>query len=90
METLGKRLRRLRRDKGLSISDLAKMVGVSESTYREWEYGRAIRGEPYGKLADTLDVSVSELLFGEKHGNQSVESLLLQIEHAVQKIRRCL
>lgn len=90
MEPLGKRLRRLRRDRGLSISDIAKIISVSESTYREWEYGRAIRGEPYGKLAAALNMSISELLFGEKQGEKNIESLLLQIEQTVQKIRRYL
>lgn len=34
-----KRLKQLRLDKGLSQVDIAKKIGVSINTYRNWEYG---------------------------------------------------
>lgn len=33
---------------------------VPVTAYREWEYGRPVQGEPYARLAEVLDVSVSE------------------------------
>ena len=58
---------RKRRNKiGLTIAACAKEVGVSQSTYREWEYGRSISGEPYVKIATLLGISLSELLGSDK------------------------
>jgi transcriptional regulator with XRE-family HTH domain len=43
------------------MRETAKLIGVPETTYREWEYGRAIRGEPYLKIARAFGISVEEL-----------------------------
>jgi transcriptional regulator with XRE-family HTH domain len=64
-ESMGERLRRLRLAAQLSTHEVAKLIDVSSSTYREWEYGRGIRGEPYAKIAKAFGVSLSELLLGE-------------------------
>lgn len=65
-EKLGDRLRRFRIERGLSIEEVAKRIEVSSSTYREWENGRAIRGEPYIKIRDLFGVTLEELLTGKK------------------------
>ncbi|MBK8202439.1 MAG: helix-turn-helix transcriptional regulator [Bdellovibrionales bacterium] len=44
------------------MREAARRIGVPESTYREWEYGRKIRGEPYLQIAKTFGVSIEELL----------------------------
>lgn len=62
MESIGKRMERLRKAKKLSIKELAEQVNVPATTYRDWEYGREIKGEPYLKLAAALGVSLNELL----------------------------
>jgi transcriptional regulator with XRE-family HTH domain len=62
MRPFYKRLREFREDRRLSMRDLARLINVPETTYREWEYGRAIRGEPYVKLAKALGVSLEDLL----------------------------
>lgn len=64
---LGNRLRALRTSQSLSISEVAKATGVAESTYRDWEYGRQIMGEPYEKLAKVFNTSLSFLMTGESH-----------------------
>lgn len=84
MESLGKRLHRLRSIKNFSQSDVARIIGVSPSTYREWELGREIKGEPYEKLASAFEVSLSELLTGK---SSEVEEYLVRIEDAVKSIR---
>lgn len=43
----GTRLKRLRSQAGLTAEQVAKKLKFATSTYREWEYGRAIQGEPY-------------------------------------------
>lgn len=87
MESLGKRLMRLRTNKNLSQAELARLIGVSSSTYREWELGRDIQGEPYMKLSEILEVSLTELLTGKI---ATFEEHLLRIEESVKSIRRSL
>lgn len=87
METLGKRLKRLREKKHLSITFMAEQLSVSPSTYREWEYGRAINGEPYMKLANIYGVSLTYLLTGVEPES---ETLLNQISDHVKSLRNLL
>jgi len=61
---LGTRLKRFRKQRNLTVAEIARRIPVSESTYRDWENGRAIKGEPYVRLARVFDVSLNEL-FGE-------------------------
>ena len=69
-ESFSQRLKRLRTERDLSVRQVAELVGVPITTYREWEYGRAIIGEPYIKLAETFKIPVYELLSG-KHTTRS-------------------
>ena len=64
IDTIGNRLRRIRMARGLTTKEVAQAAGVAVSTYREWEYGRAIQGEPYVALSRVLGVSLLELLTG--------------------------
>ena len=84
MNDFGKRLKVLRDKRKLSVSVIAEAVGVSPSTYREWEYGRSIKGEPYVTLAEILEVSLTELLTGV---TPSVTSELEAIEISIRSIR---
>lgn len=87
METIGKRLRRFREARGLSVAKVAVYVEVSESTYRDWEHGRAIQGEPYPKLAEILGVGLTELIVGEGSVKDWIFSELDQIERIVKTLR---
>jgi DNA-binding transcriptional regulator YiaG len=49
-EPLNQRLERLRREKGLTAKAMAKLIGVAESTYREWEYGRGLKLPGFGNF----------------------------------------
>ena len=82
--SLGERLRTLRTEKKLSISEVARHVGVSVSTYRDWEYGKEIKGEPYLKLATLLNVNLTYLLTGK---DSEVFKELEEIESIVKNIR---
>lgn len=67
-----------RRDElGLKLKDVAAQVGVAESTYRDWENGRNIQGEPYIKIAKSLNISLGTLLGVEKR--EVMQSFLLDI-----------
>lgn len=64
--TFAERLKKLRFSNSLSVSDIVRKLNINPSTYRDWEYGRSIRGEPYILMAKIFEVSFSELLIGEK------------------------
>ncbi len=59
--SIGERLKKLRLQRKMKVSECAEFLEVSLSTYREWENGRAITGEPYPKLAKLFGVSISDL-----------------------------
>jgi transcriptional regulator with XRE-family HTH domain len=80
MENFSQRLKRLRKLKKLSVRKVAQAVGVSESTYREWEYGRSIQGEPYEKLSSVLGVSLTELMTGKQISSDQLQSHFGKVE----------
>lgn len=82
--TLGERLRKMRVKRKLSISEVARHVGVSVSTYRAWEYGREIKGEPYLKLAELFSVNLAYLITGKE--SEALEQLC-EVERLVKNIR---
>ncbi|MCP4912457.1 MAG: helix-turn-helix transcriptional regulator [Oligoflexia bacterium] len=84
METFGDRLKRLRVSKGSSISDVSNHIFVSPSTYRDWENGREIKGEPYIKVAEYFNVSLNYLLTGQE---LKIEEALNEVEKHIRIIR---
>ena len=65
MEKFSDRLKRLRNENGLTVKEVADFLAVAQSTYREWENGRQIRGEPYTQLAKIFKVGIEDLITGE-------------------------
>lgn len=90
MERINHRMKRLREEKGLSLKRAAEMTQVAVSTYREWENGREIQGEPYVRIAQVLNVGLYELMTGEKAKLSKILSELIEIEQSCQKLRRSL
>ena len=63
--SLGSRIRDLRRDKGWTQDDLARVIGVSRSAVAQWETDRS--GQVSGNLsriAKAFEVTVEVLLHG--------------------------
>jgi transcriptional regulator with XRE-family HTH domain len=88
MDSFNIRLKRIREERNLSIKEIASRVGVPVSTYREWEYGRAIKGEPYVKIAEALGVGVYELLTGEVPNMSQAYEKIHMIERACAELRK--
>ena len=64
MKIFGKRLREVRKTKGLKQQELADRLGIKRNTYSDWENGKTEPSfESIVKLADLLDVSL-DWLFG--------------------------
>lgn len=77
METLASRIREARERAGLSMSDLAKRVGVSKQAVWGWETGstKGPRPEHLLALRDILSVSIDWLVFGNGHPAPEKRSL---------------
>jgi transcriptional regulator with XRE-family HTH domain len=59
----GDRLTRLREEAGLSQTQLAEKLGVTQQAIAHWERrSSAVRSDTLGKLADALGIPVHELL----------------------------
>lgn len=73
---IGNKIRELRKSLNLSQSELAKRIGVSQTTVTAWETGRA---EPSGayisSLADYFDVTTDYLLGRTKDSHASNDDL---------------
>ena len=64
---IGKFIANCRKDKNLTQSDLAELLGVSNRTISKWETGRGMPDLSMFKLlCDNLDITYNELLNGEK------------------------
>lgn len=81
-------MKKLRLQQGLSLTEVAHKAHVAVSTYREWEYGREIKGEPYVRIAQALNVSLYELLTGEKAKFSKTLGEIVLIEEACKKLRQ--
>lgn len=86
-EKIAARLKRIRISRGLSMRELAERTQIPVSTYREWEYGRAIQGEPYIALAAALEVSVKELLSGESSDKDRIRVAIHNVELSIKELK---
>lgn len=78
MEGFGRKIRKLRLERRISMREAARRIGVAETTYREWEYGRKIRGEPYRRIALTFGVSL-EWLLSDSDGEMPIEDRIQRV-----------
>ena len=67
MSKIAYNIKRLRTAKGITQETFAKTVNVSRQAISSWETGRTQPDiEMIGTLAEALDVSIEELIYGEK------------------------
>jgi transcriptional regulator with XRE-family HTH domain len=90
METIGIRMKRMRIENGLSLREAAQRAQTAVSTYREWEQGRRIKGEPYEKIAAALDVTLYELLTGKRPNQREAFVKVHEIEVLCKALRNAL
>lgn len=64
---IGKFILQLRKEKGMTQKDLARQLGVTDQAVSNWENGRRMPDLSLFKpLCETLEISVNELILGEK------------------------
>ncbi len=88
MEKFGERIRELRKNRGLTIYELAMRLGISRNTLTSWERGEK---EPCGitlleDMADVLQVSLRNLLEGENEIR--IENDLKSLNERVTRLER--
>ena len=84
---LGLRMRRFRVKQGLSAEEVARRIGVSPSTYRDWESGRPIKGEHYPLICTVLKCGLSELLGTSQTKEIAISEELRKVEESLSVIR---
>lgn len=81
METYitGPAIKRLREERGLTQSELGERIGVGDKAVSKWETGRGLPDiSLIQPLAETLGVSVIELMNGDRIRNQNVSANMLR------------
>ena len=60
----GEKIKQLRLDRGLTLEEVGKLVGVGKSTVRKWETGAIanMRRDKIAKLADALGVNPMDII----------------------------
>ena len=97
-EKIGKFIYKLRTEKGLSQYQLADMIPISRQAVSKWERAQTIPdSSTLIKLSEIFDVSINELLKGERLEDNSVKQLeqttlniLDESNEKTRKIRRTL
>jgi transcriptional regulator with XRE-family HTH domain len=68
-ETIGQRVARLRKEKGITQKEMAEMLGVTQPVVSDYEHDELrLHGELIVKLAEILGASANEILGLEKNG----------------------
>ena len=75
-DKIGKFICELRKEKNLSQYQLADLIPISRQGVSKWERGKTIPDtQTLIRLSEIFDVSINELLKGERLKNNSIEEL---------------
>lgn len=88
MKHFYQRLKHYRVKKGIQVKEMAEKLNIPLSTYRDWEYGRSIKGEPYEKIANILNISISELLTGKSSTPKEIMKQVIELECNLKQLRK--
>ncbi len=70
-ENTGNFIRSLRKERNLTIEQIAKYIGVTKSAVSQWECGKGIKAEMLYSLARLFNVSVDELVNAKRNGESN-------------------
>jgi len=88
--SVGTKIRELREDKGLSLSELARQAGISKAYLSQIEAGKTTRpsGEALLRIASVLGSSVAALLGAQTVGYRKSEVMVSPSLHKFAKKER--
>lgn len=89
MKTISERLKFYRTRKKISLAEAARRIGVAESTYRDWEKGRLIQGEPYSAICKAFGISLQQIFYCQDE-QSSTPQLIEEAINILQKIQSTL
>ncbi len=89
-EKTGKFISKLRKEKGLTQSDLAEKMNVSTNAVSKWERGLSFPDVSlYKNLCKELDISIEELINGEKGSSEeSKEKAIINTLNEKDKVKK--
>jgi transcriptional regulator with XRE-family HTH domain len=86
--TLGQRVRRLRRQQGLSVRELAERAGINKDTVVKMEKGHTPTYSTLGRVCDALGVSVVHLLRPEADEDDGVPLVRVHSRRGEERVPR--
>lgn len=89
-EGMAQRIKALRQEKGLTLEQVADVVGVGKSTVRKWETGMIanMKRDKIASLAKALGTTPEYLMGWEEKNNSPSELELTEGEKALIKLLR--
>lgn len=92
MENFGARIRELRKERGITVYEMATRLGVSRNTLTNWERGEK---EPHAvemleEMAKILKVSLKEILIDEDKMPTENNLAIKNLQERVTKIEKFL
>ncbi|GAB1351393.1 hypothetical protein MASR1M12_01230 [Erysipelotrichia bacterium] len=85
--TIGKRLKKAIKERGLTQQELARLTGFRQSDFSDWvNDARTPRPEALAKIASALEMSVEELIADEPFGLSPIDQQLLSLPQADKKL----
>ena len=89
-EGMAKRIKELRQEKGLTLEQVADVVGVGKSTVRKWETGMIanMRRDKIGDLAKALGTTPAYLMGWEEKSDSPSELSLTEGEKLMLELFR--
>lgn len=88
-KTLGRRVKYMRMDKGISQTNMAEMLGLSQTNLSNMESGRTtITTQNLFKMRDILECNMADFFIDFDNGKEKeVEKKEIELEDAVQILR---
>ena len=87
VETIGERIARLRKERGITQKELADMLGVTQPVVSDYEHGELrVHGELIIRLAEILRTSANEILGQEKNGKTETAMKNRRLQRRLQAI----
>jgi transcriptional regulator with XRE-family HTH domain len=86
-ETIGRRLARIRKERGFNQADLARKIGLTSALVCDYEHDRIrLHAEMVIRFAKALGVSTDDILLGSKLSKKNGEEIPLRLLRRVKKI----
>lgn len=87
VETIGERIARLRKERGITQKELADLLRVTQPVVSDYERGELrVHGELLVRLAEILRVSANEILGLEKNGKTEAAVKNRRLQRRLQAI----